>query len=92
MVRGVSGVEATFFGLARNGSINARITEMISRINPPRKQKSPSTAHPPLAAPVSCTELELVGKAPVTLIVPCQEMRMEINPMKTRMVASVNSH
>jgi len=80
------------FGLERKGSTNARITEMISRASPPRKQKSPSTAQPPLAAPVSCTELELVGNAPVTLMLPCQEMIRETNPMNTRMVASVNSH
>ena len=92
VLRGVSGGVITFFGVVRNGSMNARITEMISSINPPRKQKSPSTAHPPLAAPVSCTELELVGKAPVTLMVPCQEMIREIKPTNTRMVASVNSH
>lgn len=88
----MSGGGVSFFGVVRKGSINARITEMISRTRPPRKQKSPSTAQPPLAAPVSCTELELVGKAPVTLIVPCQEMIREIKPMNTRMVASVNSH
>ncbi len=79
-------------GVRRKGSINALITEMISSTIPPRKQNSPSTAPPPLAAPVSCTELELVGKAPVTLIVPCHEMMREITPTNTRMVASVNSH
>jgi hypothetical protein len=41
---------------------------------------------------VSCTELELVGKAPVTLIVPFQEMMREMTPANSKMVASVNSH
>ena len=72
--------------------MKARTTEMSSSTRPPKKQKSPSTAHPPTADPVSSTELELVGNAPVTLIDPCQEMAREKTPTNTRMVASVNSH
>lgn len=79
-------------GVRRNGSLNARINEITSNNRPPIKEKSPKTAQPPVADPVSCTELELVGNAPVTLIVPCQEMMREITPRYTRTVASVNSH
>jgi hypothetical protein len=79
-------------GVRRNGSVNARTNEMTRSTRPPRKQNRPNTAQPPVAAPVSCTELEFVGNAPVTLIVPCQEMMREMTPTKTRTVASVNSH
>ena len=76
----------------RKGSVNARIKEITSMISPAMKVNSPSTAQPPVAAPFSMTELELVGNAPVTLMERCQEMIREITPTKIRIVASVNSH